>query len=103
MKTLHGALVAGALVLGYFVSSSAVALSDAPDESAVQPASSLEVDPTIIIPVAVDGDLADDEELPETYKWCGLPGENCLAKGNAGCCSGMCELSDDLPLTAVCL
>lgn len=88
-------------MFGYFVSSSAVALSDAPDEGAVRPGS--EVEPTIIVPVAVDGDLADDEELTETYKRCGLPGEDCLGQGNAGCCSGMCMVSADTSITAVCL
>jgi hypothetical protein len=104
MITSHATLVAGALMLGFLVSSSAVALSDAPDESAAaRTGSSLDVVPATNVPVAMDGVLGDEEEIPETHEWCGLPGEDCLSKGNAGCCSGMCELNDDFPLAAVCL
>ncbi len=38
----------------------------------------------------------------ETHLRCGRPGDDCLFVGNAGCCSGMCELIDDFPLQAIC-
>ena len=38
----------------------------------------------------------------ETQARCGRPGDDCLFVGNAGCCSGICELLGDSPPTAIC-